>query len=241
MSFVSALGNQLLRDEPIDDLSRNEKFAQFNFIGVKETFLTLELVALTKADGLTEDQISELCDKFFNITKIVSYEDFGLNAGPRNPNSVLCFVFEDECPASLINFIKKQTKITHGGRSAVLVSWAIDVKNKQIYTHNNPVSVLPPVVILKKFTLPNVNYLKSFLNSYGSQWTPVDNDVQATLQSFRELEEKVEEIYKLFKSVPRHKYKNNFLNAKIVNFIHVSQKYIRNIYMNNTGDTFNVN
>ncbi len=245
MSFVSDLRNCLINDEKIDDLSKNERFAEFNFIGLRETKLTLDLVSFTKADGLTREQISELCDRFFNITKIVSYDDFGLNTRLRNPNGLLCLVFEDGCPASLLNFIKKQTRISHWGKSAVIVSWTIDVKNKQIYTHDNPVSLIPPVVIAEWLTFPKLNYLKSFLNSYHPQPTYTNNDVEVILQSFRKLEEKVKETYELFKSVPRQKYENYFPDTKIVTVIYGSETYIKNgefskTIMNNTGDTYNV-
>lgn len=245
MSFISDLRNRLINDEKVDDLSKNERFAEFNFIGLKETRLTLDLVAFTKADGLTGEQISNLCDKFFNITKIVSYDDFGLNPGPRNPNGLLCLVFEDGCPASILDFIKKQTRINHWDRSAVVVSWAIDVTNKQIYTHDNPVSIFPPVVITGWLTFPKLNYLKSFLNSYHPQPTHTNNDIELILQAFKRLEERVEETYKLFKSIPRNKYENYFPNNKIVTVIYGSEIYIKNsklgkLIMNNTGDTYNV-
>lgn len=160
--FIYELQTRLNNDKQIYDLSRNEEFGEFNFIGLKETPVAVELVGFTKADRLTERQIVNLRDKFFNITQIVSY-DFGFKPAARMPNSLLGFVFEEECPNYLIEFIKKQTKISHWERSAVLVSWIIDVKRKQIHTHNNPVSLFPPVVIMEGLVFPGVEYLKSLL------------------------------------------------------------------------------
>lgn len=243
--FISELQKRLINDEQFDNFSGNEKFAEFNFVGLKETPLTVDLFAFVKADGMTQKQISELCDKFFNVTQIVSYDDFGLNPGPRNPNGLICFVFEDECSTSLVDFIKTQTKISHWKRSAVTVSWSIEVKNKRIHTHNNPVSVFPPVIIMEGWVFPGLNYLKSFVSAYRPQSIPVDNDIEAILQSFRRLEERVEEAYRLFKSIPRQQYQYFFSNAKIATIISESETYIKNsnvegVTMNNLGDTYNI-
>ncbi len=173
ISFISELRTCLVNDKQVYELFRNEEFAEFHFIGLKETPLTVDLVALIKADGLTEKQIVELRDRVFNITQIISY-DFGIKPNSRMPNGLLCFVFENECPSYLIDFIKKQTKISHSKRSAVLVTWVIDVKHKQIYTHNNPVSLLPPVVIMEGSVFPGLDYLNHFVYSYRSQL--IEND-----------------------------------------------------------------
>jgi hypothetical protein len=165
--FIYELGTRLKNDKKIHELSKDEEFAEFDFIGYKESSLTLDFVAFKKADGLNERQIVQLCDKFFEITQTVSY-DFRLKPLARMPNSLLGLIFEDECPSDLIDFIKKQTKISHWGKSAVLVTWVIHLKQKQIYTHNNPVSLLPPVVILEGSVFPGLDYLKSFLSAYRS-------------------------------------------------------------------------
>ena len=243
MSFISDLHYKLVNDEPVDDLSRNEKFTDFSFVGLKETALTVDVFAFTKADGLDEPQIAKLCDQFFNIVRIISYDDFGLNPGPRNPNGLLCFVFEDGCPASLREFITTQTRISHWGESAVSVPWLIDLKQKRIYTHRNPVSWLPPVVISKWLTFPSLNYLKLFLNSRSFQSS--HSDSKTTLQSFDKLEKQVEEVYSLFKSAPRKTVVNYFTNAKIATIInegemHIKSSEVGELTLNNAGDTYNV-
>ncbi|MEM9276284.1 MAG: hypothetical protein AAGA80_25525, partial [Cyanobacteria bacterium P01_F01_bin.143] len=160
MSFISQIQRLLVVEKQVYNLSRNEEFVDFNFIGFKETAATIDFVAFVKADNLTESKIVNLRDSFFNITQIVSY-DFGLKSLGRKPNGLLCFVFEDSLPNHLANFVKKQTKISNFTKEAVIVSWAIDVKRKKIYTHNNPVSVLPPVWILEGLVFPGLDYLNS--------------------------------------------------------------------------------
>ena len=162
--FISELRTRLIIEKQVHDLSRDEEFAEFDFIGFKQTSLTLDFVAFKKADELNERQIVQLCDKFFEITQMVSY-DFRLKPVTRMPNSLLGLIFEDECPNYLIDFIKKQTKISHWGKSAVIVTWVIHVKQKQIYTHNNPVSLVPPVFIMEGSVFPGLDYLKSFLSA----------------------------------------------------------------------------
>jgi len=71
MSFVSELQNLLVEEKKVYDLSRNEEFADFNFVGFKETATTIDFVAFVKADNLTERQIVDLRDSFFNITQVV--------------------------------------------------------------------------------------------------------------------------------------------------------------------------
>ena len=245
MSFISELRNHLINDKQVDDLSSDKRFADLNFIGIKETKLTLYLVGFVKADQFKEEQISQLCDNFFKIIQLVSYDDFGLNPGLRNPNGLLCFVFEDYCPNSLLEFIKKQTRIAHWKRSAVIVSWVIDIKNKQVYAHNNPISIFPPVFIPEWFIFPNFKYLNSFVSSYSySTNTNFNNEVEIILESIKHLEDKIETIYNLFKSIPKSQYKDYFPNTTIVTFIDRSDIYLnnselRNLIMNKTGDTYN--
>ncbi len=163
--FISELQTRLIHDKGVYDLSRN--FSDFDFIGFKRNSPIVELVAFKKADGLNERQIVELRDQFFEITQTLP-DYFNLKSVNKMPNSLLCFVFEDEFPNYLIDFIKRQIKISHWDRTAVLVSWVIHIKHKQIYTHDNPVSFLPPVFILESSVFPGLEYLKSFLSSYDS-------------------------------------------------------------------------
>jgi hypothetical protein len=46
---------------------------------------------------------------------------------------------------------------------AVTVSWAIDVAHRRIHTHQNPVSVFPPVIIMPQTVFPGLGWLESAL------------------------------------------------------------------------------
>lgn len=203
MSFISELKKNIIEEKQVYDLSRNQEFAEFNFIGFKETNTTIDFVSFVRADKLTERQIVDLRDSFFNIIQIVSYE-FGLKPLARNPNGLLCFVFENNLPNHSADFIKKQTKISNFKKSAVIVSWAIDLKNKQIYTHNNPVSLFPPVYIVEGWVFPGLDYLKSFLYTYNLQSVHTENNAEVSLQSFEDLEREIKEVEETIKST--HKY-----------------------------------
>ncbi len=241
MNFISQLGKLLLDEKQVYDLSRNEEFAEFNFIGFKETRLTIDLVAFVKADSLTEKEVVNLRDRFFNITQIVSY-DFGIKPRGRMPNGLLGFVFEQECPSFFIDFIKKQTKISHTGRSAVIVPWVINLQHQQIHTHNNPVSLLPPVVITADWVFPGLKYLKAFVSAYRPQ--PVAQDSQRTdakpvnhqvASEFRRLEEKLAEIHRLIQVMSDQQSPYNFSNSQRVQIFDQVSTDIENNHLKKTS------
>ncbi len=233
-TFFSELRKLLVEEKQVYDLSRNDIFAEFHFIGFKETPFQIDLVAFVKADDLTENEIVNLRDRFFNITQMVSY-DFGIKPGPRMPNGLLGFVFENECPSWLINFIKKQSKIANFGRSSVIFSWVIDVKNKQIHTHNNPVSFLPPVMIREDWVFPGLEYLKSFVDTYRLQIVTRGINVtdsklvnKQITSEFSRLEERVEEIIRIIKVMSEQQSKYNFSNTQRVQIFEQLNTYIEN-------------
>ncbi|MEO1619501.1 MAG: hypothetical protein AAFU53_00555 [Cyanobacteria bacterium J06632_3] len=261
MSFISDLKQRLICDRNIDDLS-SECFADLfgyapnsgrvPFICLKETKLAVDLFAVTKADALTESQIATLCDTFFQIIRIVSYDDFGLNPGPRNPNGLLCFVFEEGCSAAIIEFIKQQTRIEHWNRSAVSVAWAVDLKHKKIYTHNNPVSYLPPVFIARSLTFPSFSYLKSFVETYQLISEPLSNRPHTTdfvqtesyaekaystdnaIELFNSLQARVEEIYELLKTMSKQQRESYFVDNRITTIVNGSHNLINNTHSGTT-------
>jgi len=163
MRFTIKLEKALTKDEHFLDLSRNKEFADFDVIGFRETKLFIEFAAFVNADDLTEIQITAHRDKFFELTRTLP-QGFNLKPRGRNPNGLLCFIFEKGCPKNLVNFIQKQSKIAHWMESGVIVSWVVDVKDKIIHTHNNPVSLLPPVIILADTVYPSIKFLQSALN-----------------------------------------------------------------------------
>jgi hypothetical protein len=102
-------------------------------------------------------------DEFFELVRKLPH-DYGLKPRGRNPNGLLGFVFGDGCSELMARFIARQTRISHAaGTGGVAVSWAIDVPNCRIHTHDNPVSIFPPVVIVARQVYPGLEYLQSLL------------------------------------------------------------------------------
>ena len=249
MSFVSELRHLLVSEKEVYDLSKNEEFKEFNFIGVKETSSTIDMVAFIQADSLTETQIVSLRDKFFRIVQIVSY-DFGIKPRGRNPNALLGFIFDHQYSPFLRNFIQKQTKIIHSGKSAVLVSWVIDTNRKQIYTHHNPVSLIPPVVIMDSMIFPGLKYLESCLNNYSPSFSnqppyfanaslkdsKISVSSDTIINPFDRLDKRLDEIYSFLKNMSQNPSKYNFPNVSKVQIFEQVNSYVenQNISQNNT-------
>lgn len=157
------LGDHLVREKEAHDLSRNPEFANFQFIGYRTSAAAVELVALCDADGLTEGDIVRLRDEFFDLVRRLPH-DYGLKPRGRNPNGLLGFVFADGCPEPMARFIARQTRISHAaGTGGVAVSWALDAAARRIHTHDNPVSIFPPVIIAARSVYPGLDYLQSLL------------------------------------------------------------------------------
>lgn len=164
-NFITQLGQRLVMEQQVHDLSRD--FPDFHFLGYRETAIMFDVVGMVVADGLTERQIVSLRQNFFIQVQQMPRQ-FALRLGVRNPNGVLIFVFEQGCPDHLAEFIPKQSQISHSTRDgAVIVSWIVDLLEKRLVTHNNPVSFFPPVVILPQLAFPNVEDLGLFLQEYG--------------------------------------------------------------------------
>lgn len=159
------LVEKLITERDIYDLSRNPEFTDFSFVGYRETALSIDLVALVEGDGLTERDIVNRRDHFFETTCTLP-RDFCLKPRGRNPNGLLGFVFTQAVAEPLIQFIRKQTKIAHSGNGGLIVSWSITLKNRQIHTHRNPVSLLPPVFSPPRLIYPGLSYLQDQVGSY---------------------------------------------------------------------------
>lgn len=163
ITLSQQLGEHIVRDREAHDLSRNPEFHRFQFLGYRTSSTAVELVALCDADGLTEGDVVRLRDEFFGLVRRLPRE-YGLKPGIRNPNGLLGFVFADGCPEAMARFIARQTRIDHAsGTGGVSVAWAIDVPHGRIHTHDNPVSVFPPVVVLARTVYPGLEYLQSLL------------------------------------------------------------------------------
>jgi hypothetical protein len=161
LPFLSHLRDRLVREKGLHDLSRNAELASFPLIGFHASAVSMDFVAFRAADGLTESQIVSLRNEFFDAVQHVSRE-FGLKPRGRNPNGLLAFFFEEGCPESMARFIRKQTRISHrASTGAVTVSWAIDLEHRRIHTHENPVSLFPPVIVMPQTVFPGLGWLES--------------------------------------------------------------------------------
>ncbi|HEX8693649.1 MAG TPA: CHAT domain-containing protein [Longimicrobium sp.] len=160
---ISYLRVRLVEEKGLHDLSRNAEFASFPLIGFHTSPVSMDFVAFRAADRLTESQIVSLGNEFFDAVQRVS-RGFGLKPRGRNPNGLLAFVFEEGCPESTARFIRKQTRISHhASTGAVTVSWVIDLKHRRIHTHENPVSIFPPVIVVPQTVFPGLGWLESIL------------------------------------------------------------------------------
>lgn len=163
MSLSRHLGAQIVREKEAHDLSRNAEFESFQFLGYRTSATAVELVALCDADGMTESDVVRRRDEFFEVVMRLPRE-YGLRPNLRNPNGLLGFVFAEGCTEQTARFIAKQTRISHSaGSGGVSVAWAIDARSRRIHTHENPVSIFPPVIIDKRTVYPGLDYLESLL------------------------------------------------------------------------------
>lgn len=158
------LGEYLVQEKEAHDLSRNPEFASFQFLGYRTSSAAVEVVGLCDADGLSEGDVVRRRDEFFELVRRLPHE-FGLKPRGRNPNGLLGFVFTDGCPEHMARFIARQTRISHAvGTGGVSVAWAIDARNRRIHPHDNPVSILPPVIVAARTVYPGLEFLQSLLS-----------------------------------------------------------------------------
>ena len=161
-SFIAVVTEQLMQEEQLRNLSVD---SEFYFLGYRETPTAIDFVAFVEADELTERQVVDLRDQFFRAVQTISY-DSDVRPLARNPNGLLAFIFENASSEAMAKFISKQARSDSFGKSAIVVCWAIDVSQKKIYTHQNPVSLMPPVYILEQKVFPGFNFLQDTLEQY---------------------------------------------------------------------------
>lgn len=163
MSFIEHLRERLVAEKGLHDLSRNAGLARFPLIGYRASAAALDFVAFHAADRLTEREVVALRDAFFDAVRRLA-DEYGLRTPGVMPNGLLAFVFEAGCAEPMARFVRRQTRVSHGASTgAVTVSWAIDVAHRRIHTHANPVSVLPPVIVVPQTVYPGPAWLESAL------------------------------------------------------------------------------
>ncbi|MBB4634090.1 CHAT domain-containing protein [Longimicrobium terrae] len=164
------MGEYLVQEKKAHDLSRNPAFASFQFLGCRMSSAVLELIALCDADGLSEGDILRLSDDFFELVLRLPH-DFGFKFRGRLPNGLLGFVFTDGCPEYMARFIARQTRISHAAETGgVSVAWCIDAYNRRIHTHDNPVSIVPPVIVAARNVYPGLEFLQSLLSRVANDF-----------------------------------------------------------------------
>lgn len=158
MSIIEHLRDRLVADKGLQDLSANPELASFPLFGVCATGESMDFVGFRIADGLTEKQVTSLCNEFHQV--IVRLSNGGRASG------LLGFIFEAGCSESMARVIRKQTRISRSAStSAVVVSWALDSRHRRIHTHQNPVSVVPPVTVVSQTVFPGLEWLESNLKN----------------------------------------------------------------------------
>lgn len=141
--------------KPVEELNLPEIQALpkegFVFVGAREYWGSVASIGLVQADGLTEDEIKTLCERFFAITKslkkyanvLVVHTLKGSGAVQLGSFGLLCFVYENGCSRDLIEFIQKQ-KRGSASEKHYAVYWVLDPSARQVHTHRwFPLSVFP--------------------------------------------------------------------------------------------------
>ena len=171
-TFIEKASQDLTANKDVQDISGHPMCLGFNFVGLKSTIATIDMIAIVNGDSLTRSEMLALTEKLFKISKSLKKE-FDLGLLP-NPNALLCFVFSENVPEGIVEFIQKNC-ISHAVfYSGVVVSWVLDLKNCTLFTHNEWVSKIPPVKILTKFVFPGVNYLKHLIeDSTDMEFDPI--------------------------------------------------------------------
>lgn len=163
--LMSFLRSHLIDDKGLHDLTENEEFLSFGLIGYRNTALAFEFVAMVQADEFNERRIVNLRKQYFEIVKTLPGE-FGLKLRGRNPNGLLGFVYASPPSEQQIAFIKDQSQAWHLGDGGIVVSWTIDMAQRRIHTHNQIVSVFPPLFVAARFVFPGIDYLQSLIERY---------------------------------------------------------------------------
>lgn len=161
---IAMLAQRLRQEKGAYGVSGWSEYTAFDYIGFRETKLSIELVAFVRADRLDDRALFARCDTFFRISQSLPHQ-YRLRPGMRNPNGLLGFVFEEHSPdPPKVALLSKQSRISHASTTgAVVVPWVIDVPARRIFTHKNPVSFVPPVILFADLVYPGLRYLRALL------------------------------------------------------------------------------
>jgi len=165
VKFIRELGSKLVAEKNYQHIT-GKTLEAFIWFGVIESSFTIDFTAFIRGDDLTTEDLILLCDQFFSLTTSLPIK-FGLKPRGRNPNGLLCFIFEKRPTPAQLYFIKKQSRISHMiGKGGVTVSWCIDMETRKVYTHDKCVSILPPVIVPMGLLPIGLNFINEFLQKF---------------------------------------------------------------------------
>jgi hypothetical protein len=160
-TFIDILSTDLVQDSRLKVL-KSKQFA-FDFLGIRETGISIDGFAVVDADDLSEQEISNFHNGFFSMLREWRPSFFLKRAYKKN--GLICFIFEKGCTAEDILFILSQKRDSNPAiDSALTVSWVVDLSMKQVYTHDTLVSAFPPTMALKSLVYPGKTFLEDIIN-----------------------------------------------------------------------------
>jgi len=108
--FIDHLGRSLSHSHQMEDITADYPELNFDYIGIREKNMTINLIALVHADNLSEQGITATIHTFYNY--IAGFKKDLLFNKIYKPNGVICFIFENKkCAYRLRKTIPKQSLI----------------------------------------------------------------------------------------------------------------------------------
>ncbi len=169
MNTVERVGQALVQEKgfkplaqlPLSDVTTVAPTA-YDFIGVRLYWGSITSIALIRADGLTQPQIQDACQRFVQVTQALTQHTGTMEISTKvvklGSFGIICFVFENGCPAELVRFVQEQKRGNFGTKEYTL-SWVIDAQAGRVHTHR-----LFPLGVF-----PGKKYLEDVLRRPGDQ------------------------------------------------------------------------
>lgn len=140
---------------------------KFSWLGINKSIDQINLLAFFTTPSLTTQDIKQSCEELFAISRQLPSK-VNIKTRLRNPIGLLCFVSDLKQNKSEVDFIVQQNKISHKANDgAITICWNINLKTKEITTHNKLVSLFPPVIIGDNAVPPGLSFVTNFLQNYS--------------------------------------------------------------------------
>lgn len=150
VAFIERLRRVIAADPEVQALQSSR--LPIAYLAIRETTWTIDAVALVDAQGLSADQIRALHDNYFTLLREWRPSVFLKRAWKKN--GMIAFLFERGCPAEdVIRIVKQKRDSNPVLDGALTASWVIDLKTRQLFTHDVLIAGFPPVM-----ALPNLMY-----------------------------------------------------------------------------------